>query len=308
MRIAVTGGAGFIGSHLTDRLLELGHQVLVIDNLSTGKRENLNPYASFAQLDVLQTDDITSLLESFLPDTVYHLAAQTSVSISMKDPLKDAAINVMGTINMLTACVHVGVRKFVFASSAAVYGMPVSLPISEEHALEPLSPYGLSKKTCELYIRLTCTQHNLSHSILRYANVYGPRQDSNGEAGVISIFTDRQLNGRGVSVFGNGHQTRDFIYVKDLVAANIAAMELDENVTLNIGTGIQTAISEVIRCLEHTSFPMTVEYAEKRLGDLEHSTLNNSKAVQQLKWSPRYTFLDGMSEYWRGLQKGRETV
>ena len=239
MKLLILGGAGFIGSHLVDALLEQGEEVHVVDDLSTGKLENLNPAASFYKMDICDSG-FGDLICSIRPEVVFHLAAQVSVPRSVHNPYEDARVNVLGTVNLLDACVKAGVKRVVFSSSAAVYGMPQYLTINEAHPLHTISPYGASKAAAEEYIRLYQRMYGINYIILRYANVYGPRQDAEGEGGVVSIFSSRLTSREELTIFGSGEQTRDFVYVKDIVRANLAAAICPPNYTINVSTGEAT--------------------------------------------------------------------
>ena len=244
MKILVTGGCGFIGSHIVDAYIAAGHDVVVIDNLSTGVIENLNPRAKFYEQDI--TKDIEEIFKREKFELVNHHAAQINVRKSVDDPLYDAQVNVLGTVNLLSLASRYGTRRFVFSSSGgAVYGEPEKYPISEEMAFDPLSPYGASKVAAEKYILTFANLYGFDYVILRYSNVYGPRQISKSEAGVISIFIDCILNERSCTVFGSGDQLRDYVYVGDVVAANILALTCGSNI-FNIGTGVETSVNDLI--------------------------------------------------------------
>ncbi|OBZ07839.1 UDP-glucose 4-epimerase [Bacillus sp. FJAT-27264] len=294
MKSLVTGGCGFIGSHIVDELIQKGHEVLVIDNLSTGSKKNLNESALFYELDFMSIEAEKAILE-FGPEIVFHHAAQVSVQKSMDNPLNDANINILGTIKLLEYCSNAGVRKLVYPSSAAIYGNPEQLPISEDHKIAPVSFYGISKYTPEQYIRAFCSNHSLSFTILRYANVYGERQDAKGEGGVVSIFLDRLLN-KGIPViYGDGEQTRDFIYVKDIVSANLFVIDSGDNEVFNVSTGKGVTLNKLLdlmnQGLNNSTFPM---YDEFREGDILASYLDNSK-LKKMGWSPKFDIENGLS-------------
>lgn len=296
MKALVTGGAGFIGSHVVDALLDNGLEVHVLDNLVTGNTQNINPHTVFCQMDIREKD-LESYLGEIVPDIVYHLAAQVSVPKSFDDPVYDADVNIMGTINLLEACANVGVKRVVFSSSAAVYGLPKVLPISEKHELCPISYYGISKAIAEQYLHFYWRQFGLEYMILRYANVYGPRQDVNGEGGVVSIFIDRAKKNKPLRIFGKGDQTRDFIYVKDVVAANLAASRCYANMTLNIGTQTSTSVNELVRVIEAASQSVCdIEYSFPRTGDILHSILDINQGLNEMAWRPVYTIEAGITE------------
>lgn len=295
-RVVVTGGAGFIGSHLTDGLVACGHEVMVIDSLRTGRRNQVNRDAAFQQLDVLDPA-LASAFSSFQPEVVYHLAAQISVSSSLEDPIQDASINVLGTISVLDACRMAGARKCVLASTAAVYGVPEKKRVTEEDAVRPQSFYGVSKHSAELYLETYSRLYGLDFSALRYSNVYGGRQDNRGEGGVVSIFASSLLAGEQPVIYGSGEQTRDFIYVRDVVAANLAAMDKGSGMIMNVSTDTSVSVNGLLKemCLL-TGTPFEPKYQPARPGDILDSRLDNGMAVQHLDWIPEYSLRDGLGE------------
>lgn len=296
MKILVTGGLGFIGSNIVDSLVELGHQVNVIDNLSTGHTCNSNPNVQYHLVDVLD-ENIHNVFKSFHPDIVIHHAAQIDVQHSLQAPLFDLSVNIIGTLKILECCKHFGIHKIIYASSAAVYGAPIYIPIDEEHPIAPLSFYGISKNTPEHYIKVYSNLYNFNYTVLRYANVYGVRQDSRGEGGVISTFIDKLQKNQSPTIHGTGKQTRDFIYIKDVVNANIAALELGNNSTYNISSGTQTSVLELYQLIKEVLGNETMpEFSPARKGDIAHSCLNNEKAIRDLTWKPLYTLKDGLTE------------
>ena len=250
MKVLVTGGAGFIGSTIAEELLKAGHEVFIVDNLFTGKREFIPSRSAFFPVDLLNNADLSVVFKLVKPDIVIHQAAQVSVQKSLEDPLNDAKINIEGTLSLLQLCRQYKTKKIIFASSAAVYGNPRYLGVDETHPLEPESFYGLSKLSAEYYIRLFSNLYGIDHTILRYANVFGPKQDPHGEGGVISIFLDRLRLGRPISIYGDGLQTRDFVYVKDIAGANLAAMEAGSKGTYNISSNTQTSLNTLVTVLE----------------------------------------------------------
>jgi len=286
MKVLVTGGAGFIGSHIVDLLLERGDDVIVVDNLSTGQETHLRPEVTFYRMDI--TDHrLSDVVAETRPEVVIHQAAQIDVPTSVQDPLHDARTNIIGTLNLLEACRNAGVRKVVYASSAAVYGNPEYLPIDEKHPVAPLSGYGISKHTPEHYLQVYAQLHGLAYTVLRYANVYGIRQDPRGEGGVISIFIEKVLKGEPITVFGDGEQTRDYIYVEDVARANVAALINGDGQILNIGTGQKTSINELIALFEEVSGQkMEIHHAPDRPGDIKHSYFDNRRAMEMLNWRP----------------------
>ncbi|NLN40422.1 MAG: NAD-dependent epimerase/dehydratase family protein [Clostridiales bacterium] len=296
MEFLVTGGAGFIGSHLVDTLFEIGNTVYVIDNLSSGKLENLNPSASFYKMDICD-QNLCELLCNIRPEVVFHLAAQVSVPCSIQNPYEDARVNVLGTINLLEACVKAGVKRVIFSSSAAVYGVPIYFPINEAHPLHAISHYGVSKVAAEEYIKLYQRMYGTNYVILRYANVYGPRQDAEGEGGVVSIFANRLASKDALTIFGSGEQTRDFIYVKDVVRANLAAATCSPNLTINVSTGEATSINKLAQTMiSITNTSVEVIYQPERQGDIQHSVLSPQLAWEVMGWKPNYKLEDGLKD------------
>ncbi|MGG0642488.1 NAD-dependent epimerase/dehydratase family protein [Sporosarcina gallistercoris] len=294
MKVLVTGGAGFIGSHVTEELIAHNHEVAVVDNLSTGKMRQVPKSVVFYKGDI-RRKEIERFYADFQPDCVIHLAAQVSVASSLQAPLNDSEENIIGTINVLEACVKYQVKKIIFASTAALYGNPGYLPLDENHQLQPISFYGLSKKHAEAYIRMFSSLHGITYTILRYANVYGMRQDSNGEAGVVSIFIDKFLNNQPLSILGDGNQTRDFIFVKDVAKANVAALTNGDNEIINISTQNQTSVMNIINELnEITRTNLLPVFHEERTGDIKYSCLANTKAKTVLDWEPVYSFAEGL--------------
>ncbi|MDK2814152.1 MAG: UDP-glucose 4-epimerase [Thermoanaerobacter sp.] len=296
MKILVTGGAGFIGSHIVDLLIENGYEVVIVDNLSTGKEEFINKKAIFYKKDITD-DDLYEIFEKEKPDYVVHQAAQIDVQRSIDDPVFDAKVNVLGTVNLLECCRKSGVKKIVYASSAAVYGNPEYLPIDEVHKINPISYYGISKHTAEHYFEVYSQLYDLKYTILRYANVYGIRQDPKGEGGVISIFIDKMLKGERPIIFGDGNQTRDFVYVKDVAKANLLALEKGDSEVVNISTNKATSINKLVELMnEIMNTSLEPIYAEPRKGDIVHSYLDNKKALEVLGWKPEYSLKDGLRE------------
>jgi UDP-glucose 4-epimerase len=283
MKVLVTGGAGFIGSHLVDRLVQEGHEVVVVDNLSTGKRRNLNRAARFFKLDI-QSWRLERVFRNERPNIVMHLAAQMDVRKSLEDPIFDAQVNVLGMLNVLQQSIKHGVRKFVFSSSGgAIYGEQEIYPVPETHVMRPLSPYGISKLCGEQYLSYYQRVSGLQIVSLRYANVYGPRQDPDGEAGVVAIFIQKLLNNEQAIVYGNGRQTRDFIYVDDVVEANLAVMSQETQGTYNVGTGEETSINDLLRILiAHTNSTCKEVHGPAKNGEQVRSVIDSTKLRQEL--------------------------
>ncbi|RJQ24494.1 MAG: SDR family oxidoreductase [Peptococcaceae bacterium] len=296
MRVLVTGGAGFIGSHVVDVLVSAGAQVAVLDDLSTGRFENLNPGANFYRGSI-EGAELVELIERERPAVVFHQAAQVDVQRSLREPLADVKTNISGTLNLLEVCRRFGVKKVVYASSAAVYGNPSYLPVDEKHPVEPLSCYGISKYVPELYLETYRHLYGLNYTVLRYANVYGPRQDVQGEGGVVAVFTWKLLRGESPCIFGDGEQTRDFIYVKDVAAANLAAIDGGNGMVLNISTGAPVSVNTLFAGLkEITGSPLGAVYGPPRPGDITHSYLSAERAGAAVGWSPRYSLAEGLRE------------
>ncbi len=296
MKILVTGGAGFIGSHVTDAFIEQGHDVVIVDNLSMGRIENVNPRAKFVKMNI-QDAEILELFERERFDVVDHHAAQMDVRLSVADPIFDANNNILGMINLLQASVKNGVKKFIFISSGgAIYGEQNYFPADEEHPTRPLSPYGITKLTGEKYIYFYHHVYNLKFAILRYANVYGPRQNPKGEAGVVAIFSSRMLTGGQPVINGDGLQTRDYVFVGDIVDANLKAFDYAHNDYFNIGTGTETNVNELFHQLNHLTNANAKEvHAPAQPGEQLRSVLNIEKAKKLLKWSPQVALKEGLA-------------
>ena len=294
MRITVTGGAGFIGSHLVDRLIEDGHTVQVIDNLYTGNKEFVHSKAQFVELDI-RDPKLYSVLEEFRPDYIFHEAAQTEVSTSMSDPMLDCDINLMGLINLLNAAVKLDVKKFLMPSSAAVYGNLDTLPLNEEMIGNPSSFYGLTKLTTEHYLRIYHEAFGLPYICYRYSNVFGPRQGNGGEGGVISIFAKAIVQGSPIIIYGDGKQTRDFIYVDDVVEANILGMQHQVTGIYNVSTGISSSVNLLVDEFRNIGGKdIEVVYDKPRLGDIRDSVLAIDKSEKELLFTAKYNLHDGL--------------
>lgn len=295
MNILVTGGAGFIGSNVVDGFIEAGHKVIVIDNLSTGRRGNLNPSATFYEMDI-RDPGIEKIFKNHNIEIIDHLAAQIDVRKSVTDPLTDAETNVLGGINVLMMAKRFNVKKIVYASTGgAIYGEPKYLPADEAHPIRPQAGYGVSKHALEHYIELFSDLYNLDYTILRYANVYGPRQDPLGEAGVIAIFTGKMLGGEAPIIFGSGDQTRDFVYVGDVVRANVMALTTASKEIINIGTGIETSVNTLYNKMKDImGFKEQARYEAARPGEVFRITLDAKHAKKALSWEPLTTLDEGM--------------
>jgi UDP-glucose 4-epimerase len=306
MKILVTGGAGFIASNIVDRLVNEGHEVVVIDNLLTGTVRNLNDKAKFYKLDI-QDPKLESIFDKEKPDYVDHHAAQKDVRLSVSDPIYDAKINIIGTINILQNCVNHKVKKVVFASTGgAIYGEQDVFPAPENHPVRPISPYGISKLVAEHYLYYYKEIFGLEYVSLRYSNVYGPRQDPFGEAGVVAIFVQKMLKGEQPTINGDGKQTRDFVYVEDVVDANILALSnnLSESI-FNIGTGIETSIKQVFSHLKGiVNFPIEEKYAPAKPGEQMRSVIECVKAEKLLNWKSKVSIKKGLEntcDYFRTI-------
>lgn len=287
MKILVTGGAGFIASHITDAFVNEGHKVFVLDNLQTGFEKNINPKAVFIKKDIIDP----SLSELFLKekfDVVNHHAAQMDVRKSVADPSFDATTNILGTINLLQNCIKTGVKKFMFASTGgAVYGEQSYFPADENHPTQPLSPYGISKLTVEKYLFFYFAQHKLKYTILRYANIYGPRQNAMGEAGVVAIFSTKLLKGEQPIINGSGEQTRDYVFVGDVVRANVLALKDDSCDIYNIGTATETNVNELYKILNQTVGKGQLEkHGPAAPGEQMRSVITSDKIFKKFNWRP----------------------
>lgn len=303
MKVLVTGGAGFIGSHLVDRLVQEGHEVIIVDNLVTGKRRNINRAARFYKLDI-QSWRLERVFRNERPNVVMHLAAQMDVRKSVEDPMFDAQVNILGTLNVLQQAVKHGVRKVVFSSSGgAIYGEQEIYPAPESHVTRPLSPYGLSKLCGEQYLSYYQRSSGLQVVSLRYANVYGPRQDPEGEAGVVAIFIQKMLNNEQAVINGNGRQTRDFVFVEDVVEANLAVMGQETQGTYNVGTGVETSVNDLFRILiQHTGSTCKEVHGPAKKGEQARSVIDNTRMRHELSWEPKADLTEGLKktvEYFR---------
>lgn len=295
MKILVTGGAGFIGSHVVDAYIDQGHEVVVIDNLMTGKKENINPEATFYEMDICDKN-IFGVFQKEKFDLVNHHAAQMDIRRSVDDPVFDAHNNVIGTINLMQASAKNGVKKFIFISTGgAIYGEQDYFPADEEHPTRPISPYGITKLMGEKYLYFYTQTYGLNYVILRYANIYGPRQNPHGEAGVVAIFTAKLLAKEQPIINGDGTQTRDYVYVGDVVNANLKALNYDRNDCFNIGTGIESSVNEIFNQLNNLTGGRAKEHhGPPKPGEQLRSVLNYRKAKDRLNWVPQINLTIGL--------------
>lgn len=323
MKILVTGGAGFIGSHLVDRLLELGHEVVIIDNLATGYRHNLNPRAKFYEASLLDSS-LNEIFQSERPDIVNHHAAQNDVRRSNTNPVFDAQHNIIGSIRLIQCCIDYGVKKVIYASSGGtVYGEPIYLPVDEAHPIAPISPYGISKHTVEHYLFLASVNAGLNYTVLRYANIYGPRQNPRipcrglrsigGGAGVVAIFAASMLKGAPPTIFGDGSSTRDYLFIEDAIGANLLTLTGGDRGIYHVGTGLQISLNDLFCQLKETIgsstgckeiLKMSPVYAEPRPGEIHRIALSPEKIQRDLGWTPKISLQDGLAQtvpYYRSL-------
>ncbi|MEX0737298.1 MAG: NAD-dependent epimerase/dehydratase family protein [Bacteroidota bacterium] len=306
MKILVTGGAGFIGSHIVDAYVGGGHTVVVVDDLSSGRRENLHPKALFYQLDI-RDSVLEKVFKEHAIDVVNHHAAQMDVRRSVADPQFDAGVNVIGGLNVLESARKHGVAKFIFSSTGgAIYGEQDYFPADEEHPTRPLSPYGISKLSTEHYLFFYKETYGKQYTILRYANVYGPRQNPHGEAGVVAIFAGKMLKGEQPLINGDGTQTRDYTYVGDVVRANVLALQAEGSHTFNVGTGVETDVNVLFRSLARILGPSTPEtHGPAKPGEQKRSVISFKNIQRAWGWSPTVTLEEGLqltAEYFRKQQ------
>ena len=296
MRTLITGGAGFIGSNVVDRFIADGHDVAIVDNLVTGRRENLNPQARLFGQDITDIAAMRATFAEVRPEVVIHFAAQMDIRKSVADPGYDARNNIIGSLNLIQSAIETGVGKFIYASTGgAVYGEPKELPVDETHSINPISQYGISKHTVEHYLYLYNRLDGLRYTVLRYANVYGPRQNPHGEAGVNAIFAGMMLRGETPTIFGDGTKTRDYVYVGDVVQANVLALTAGDGEMMNIGTGVQTTDQEVYDAVAAAvGFDKPALLGEERKGEIRHIALDASKAKRILGWEPTIAFREGV--------------
>ena len=295
MRVLVTGGAGFIGSNIVDGFIARGDDVAVFDNLSSGRREFVHPKARLVVGDLLDAEAVDRCVAEFRPDLVSHHAAQIDVRKSVDDPAHDARVNVLGSLALLTSCTRHGVRKVVYASTGgALYGEAIALPVAEDHPIRPESPYGVSKFTVEQYLRVWGHVHGLDYTVLRYPNVYGPRQNPHGEAGVNAIFIGLMLEGRRPKIFGSGEAVRDYLFVDDVVEANVLAVDRASREMVNLGT-VPTSVNDIVRAVNRIlGTSLEPVYEPERPGEIQRITLDARRAGTVLGWVPRTEFADGL--------------
>jgi UDP-glucose 4-epimerase len=309
VNILVTGGAGFIGSNVADGFIQQGHKVTIIDNLSTGFESNLNKKAKFFKVDI-RSSVIDKIFEKTKPDILCHHAAQIDVRKSTKDPIFDADVNILGSLNLLDTCVKHKVQKVIFASTGgAIYGEQDYFPADEKHPANPLSPYGVTKLTIDKYLHFYRETYGIDYVSLRYANVYGARQNPLGEAGVVAIFAKRLLSEKEAVIYGDGTQTRDFVFVDDVVESNLLALNFPRSDIFNIGTGIETDVNSIFRLLKKLTGAKQKEiHAPPKPGEQQRSVLDYSKAKRILEWSPKHNLEEGMAKTVEFFQKDEKLI
>ena len=307
-KIVVTGGAGFIGSHVVDRFLEKGFEVVILDDLSTGRSSNINPKAKLYKMDI-RDPKVREIFEAERPDFISHHAAQMDVRRSVAQPLFDADVNILGSINLIECAKEFGVKRFIYISTGgAVYGEPEYVPCDEAHPINPICQYGASKHTVEHYLFMYHVNYGLKYTVLRYPNVFGPRQDPHGEAGVVAIFTGKMMAGEPLVINGDGEQTRDFVYVSDCAEANYLAATVDHQPGIyNIGWGVPTSVNQIFAALaKATEYPLPAGYGPAKVGETRHIYLNASKARNDLGWSATVNLDEGMRktvEYFKAVEQ-----
>lgn len=304
MKILITGGAGFIGSHVVDKFIALGHKVIVVDNLSTGSKINIHPQAKFYRSNI-QDKKLEQIFKKNKPQVILHLAAQINVRRSVDDPLFDAKTNILGTINLLENCVKYKVKKVIFISTGgAIYGDGVKIPTIETANQSPVSPYGIAKLSVEKYLHFYHMQYGLSYTVLRLANVYGPRQNARGEAGVVAIFCQRLKDNQYLLINGSGEQTRDYVYVNDVVSALVMALNNTKTGCYNIGTSRETSVNELAKKLIAISGRnVKTKHRQSLKGEQMRSCLNNDKIKKELDWQPKYDLTKGLQETWQWFSR-----
>ncbi|MGH7885545.1 MAG: NAD-dependent epimerase/dehydratase family protein [Thermodesulfobacteriota bacterium] len=304
MNILVTGGAGFIGSWVSSEYLKDGHNVVIVDNLYSGIKENVPEEADFIECDIKNRSDLEEIFRKFKPEIVNHHASQINVRDSVERPAFDAETNIIGSINILELSVKYNVERFIFSSTGgAIYGEPENVPVSENTVQSPLSPYGVSKLSVENYIKYYNRIYSLNYVILRYSNVYGQRQNPHGEAGVVAIFCTNILNKKPCIVFGGGLQTRDYVHVADVAAANLLSLKSKSGI-YNIGTSIETSVNDIISSLKNiTGNDFTIIYEKERPGEVNRISLKNDFAKENLGWSPEFNFEKGLEQTWNWFRE-----
>jgi len=305
VKILVTGAAGFIASHVADAYLNAGHEVVVLDDLSRGTKRNVNSKARFYQCDVRNRETVEAIFLSEKPDVVNHHAAQMDVRRGVREPHFDAQVNILGSLNVIESAVAHGARRFVYAASAgAGYGEPKQIPVPEDYPINPITPYGISKHTVEHYLFTFQVLYGLQYVVLRYGNVYGPRQSSQGEAGVFAIFSEQMLSGTQPVIYGDGHKLRDYVFVSDVVAANVAALANGTNEIFNIGSGIATKDLEIFEQVRNLLGKTAVQpqYLPRRPGEIDRISLDISKAARLLDWTPQVPLAEGAKRTVRYFQ------
>jgi UDP-glucose 4-epimerase len=310
MRLLVTGGAGFIGSHTVDALLARSHDVAVLDDLSSGKRERTYPRTRFHEADLRDAARVREIMEQERPEVICHLAAQMDVRRSVADPAFDAQVNLVGMLNLMEAGRTLGLKRVIFASSGGVvYGEQDSFPCDETHPCRPVSPYGVAKLAAEQYLYFYRHEYGITYTAMRYGNVYGPRQDPHGEAGVVAIFCGRLLAGESCTIYGDGRQTRDYVYVGDVAAANVAALEADCAGAFNIGTGHETDVNQLYRELaDLAGVAKPPAYAPARPGEQRRSVISPARARRELGWEPRMALREGLAATFEYFRQGISTA
>ena len=299
MKILVTGGAGFIGSHTVDALVATGqHQVSILDNLSAGKRHQVNPAARFHEIDLRDAEAVGRVVSAESPEVIVHLAAQMDVRRSVADPSFDAQVNIVGFLNLMESARRHGLRRVIFSSTGgAIYGEQETFPASEDHPLRPVSPYGVAKMATEAYLFFYRVQYGINYTALRYGNVYGPRQDPHGEAGVVAIFCGRMLEGKPCTIYGDGKQTRDYVFVQDVARANIAAANSTVSGAINLGTGVETSVNDLYHTLGTVAdVTRAPEYGPARAGEQSRSVISPARAAELLNWRPQVELAQGLDQ------------
>lgn len=306
MRILVTGGAGFIGSNTVDALVaQDAGEVSILDDLSAGKRHQLNPKAAFFQVDLRDAAGVKGVIEKVKPEVIIHLAAQMDVRRSVADPAFDAQVNIVGFLNMIEVARQNGLKRVIFSSTGgAIYGEQDFFPADESHPCRPISPYGVAKFATESYLYFYQAQYGIDYAAMRYANVYGPRQDPHGEAGVVAIFCGRLLENQPVTIFGDGEQTRDYVYVGDVVRANVAAVTATVTGSINIGTGVETSVNQLYRTLAGVAQSgHSATHAPARPGEQKRSVIAAGRAARELGWKPQVTLEEGLKHTYQFFQQ-----